>query len=174
MKKRFTDYFLKILLLIGFIGYMLVTSVVQRVDVHGDSMEPVLSHGDVLLVDKLMLKFSEPGRFDLVVFEYRYRNNQYYIKRIIGLPGETVQIVDGRVLIDGVVLEDGYGTELIEKAKRAEEPILLGEDEYFVLGDNRNHSSDSRDSDIGNLTRDRIIGRAVFRIWPLSKAGILE
>ena len=155
-------------------GYLLVAYVVQRVDVHGDSMEPVLSAGDVLLVDKVTPRFTELERYDLVVFRYRYRDNQYYIKRIVGLPGETVQIVDGKVLIDGEVLEDDYGTELIDKGKRAEKPVVLGEGEYFVLGDNRNHSSDSRDSDIGNLRADDIIGRAVLRIWPLSDVGALK
>lgn len=165
---------LKRLLFICLAGYLLVTYVVQRVDVYGDSMEPVLSAGDVLLVDKLTPRFAELERFDLVVFRYRYRENQYYIKRIIGLPGETVQIVDGKVVIDGAVLEGDFGLEPMEKAKRAEEPVVLGDGEYFVLGDNRNHSSDSRDSDIGNLTKDEIVGKAVFRPWPLPKLGILR
>lgn len=153
---------------------MLVRYVVQRVDVYGDSMSPVLEAGDVLLVEKLTPEIREPERFDLVVFRYQYRDNLYYIKRIVGLPGETVQIVDGKLLIDGSALEENFGTELIEKGKRAEEPVVLGEDEYFVLGDNRNHSSDSRDSDIGNLSKEQIIGRAVVRIWPISRVSILN
>ncbi len=167
-------HFWKKLVLIGLLGYFLVAFVVQRADVHGDSMEPALSSGDVLLVDKLTPRFTGYKRFDVVVFRYRYRENQYYIKRIVGLPGETVQIMDGHVLVDGVILEEDLGLEPIEKAKRASEPIVLGEGEYFVLGDNRNHSSDSRDSDIGNLTEDVMLGRAVLRIWPLSKAGLLH
>ena len=126
---------------------------------------------DVVLVDKLAPRLGRLDRFDMVVFRYRYRENRYYIKRIIALPGETVQISNGKILINGEVLEEPYGIERIEKAKRAEEPVVLGEDEYFVLGDNRNHSSDSRDSDIGNLARDEIIGRVMIRIWPWSKIG---
>lgn len=165
---------IRTVLIIGVFAYLTVKYVVQRVDVYGDSMSPVLEAGDVLLVEKLTPGFREPKRFDLVVFRYQYRDNLYYIKRVIGLPGETVQIVDGKVLIDGAFLEEDFGTEPVEKGKRAEEPIVLGKDEYFVLGDNRNHSSDSRDSDIGNLQKDQIIGRAVFRIWPVERIGILE
>jgi len=161
------------LLTVCLLGYLLVTYVIQRVDVHGDSMEPTLCSGDVLLVDKLTPNISGYNRYDVVVFRYRYREEQYYIKRIIGLPGETVQIAEGNVWIDGVKLEDDFGVEPIEKAKRAIEPVVLGDGEYFVLGDNRNHSSDSRDSDIGNLTKADMIGKAVWRIWPLSQIGSL-
>lgn len=164
----------KWLLILAVSAYLLVAFVVQRADVYGDSMEPVLTEGDVVLVDKLAPKLNRLDRFDMVVFRYRYRENRYYIKRIIALPGETVQISDGKILIDGEVLEEAYGTEPIEKVKRAEEPIVLGEDEYFVLGDNRNHSSDSRDSDIGNLAKDEIIGRAAVRIWPFSRIRIFR
>lgn len=161
----------KWLLILAVSAYLLVTFVVQRADVYGNSMEPVLTEGDVVLVDKLAPRLGRLDRFDMVVFRYRYRENRYYIKRIIALPGETVQISNGKILINGEVLEEPYGIERIEKAKRAEGPVVLGEDEYFVLGDNRNHSSDSRDSDIGNLARDEIIGRVMIRIWPWSKIG---
>ncbi|MDE7031290.1 MAG: signal peptidase I, partial [Lachnospiraceae bacterium] len=98
-----------------------------------------------------------------------------YIKRIIGMPGETVQIDDsGAVYIDGELLEESYGREIIENPGRAADPILLGEDEYFVMGDNRNNSSDSRDPSVGNIHRRDIIGRAFIRIWPSSKFGILK
>lgn len=165
---------IRTVLLTGIAAYLLVRYVVQRVDVYGDSMSPVLEAGDVLLVEKLTPEIREPERFDLVVFRYQYRDNLYYIKRIVGLPGETVQIVDGKILVDGSILEEDFGKELIEKGKQAEEPVVLGADEYFVLGDNRNHSSDSRDSDIGNLSKDQIIGRAMFRIWPINKVGGLN
>ena len=92
--------------------------------------------------------------------------SRYYTKRIIGLPGETVQIQDGAVFIDGKPLEDDISSESIEKARRASEPVVLGEDEYFVLGDNRNFSSDSRDTDVGNVKRRDIIGRIWLKVWP--------
>lgn len=158
----------------GLIGFLMVRFVVQRVDVYGDSMEPSYSAGDILLAEKLSVHFVELKRFEPVVFRYEYRENQYYIKRIIGLPGETVQIIEGQVWIDGIRLEDPYGTEQMENPGRASEPVLLGEEEYFVLGDNRNDSSDSRDSDIGDVRRDRIIGRVGIRIWQEKKEQTYE
>ena len=155
-------WYLSALLLLG---YMMVHHVIQRVDVYGVSMEPEFVEGDVLFVNKLCRNFTEIERFDAVVFQYEYRDHEYYIKRVIGLPGETVQIVDGKVYIDGELLEDEYGTELIEKPRRAAEPITLGEDEYFLLGDNRNDSSDSRDSDIGNVSDDQNNGTAGMKVW---------
>ena len=94
---------------------------------------------------------------------------------ILGLPGETVQIDEnGKIYINGEVLEENYGAETIRSAGRASKPITLGEDEYFVMGDNRNNSKDSRSEDVGNVSRSQIIGRAWVRIWPLSKIGVLK
>lgn len=145
---------------------LIITFVVQRADVYGRSMEPTLKDGDILLVDKLSYRFSAPRRYDIIVFSYRYQEGRYYTKRIIGLPGETVQIQDGTVLVNGEPLKDDILSEPIEKARRASEPVVLGEDEYFVLGDNRNFSSDSRDTDVGNVKRRDIIGRIWLKVWP--------
>ena len=155
--------------------YVIITYVGQRTSVSGSSMETTLSDGDQLLVDKLSYRFQNPKRFDIIVFPYQYEENVYYIKRIIGLPGETVQIgTDGTIYIDGQVLEEGYGKEVMLSPGRAGEPITLGEDEYFVLGDNRNNSSDSREPSVGNIHRDQIIGKAWVRIWPFHKFGVLK
>ncbi|MCC8139174.1 MAG: signal peptidase I [Lachnospiraceae bacterium] len=154
--------------------FLIIHFVGQRTYVSGSSMENTLSDGDNLIVDKLTYRFSDPQRFDIIVFPYRYEEDTYFIKRIIGLPGETVQIVDGTIYIDGQVLEESYGREVIKNAGLAAAPITLGEDEYFVLGDNRNDSTDSRDPSVGVISRDEIIGRAFIRIWPLSKFGILR
>jgi len=138
-------------------------------------METTLSDGDNLLVDKITYRFSEPKRFDIIVFPFQYDTDTYYIKRIIGMPGETVQIdYDGNIYINGSLLEESYGREVIQNPGRAAEPITLGEDEYFVMGDNRNNSSDSRDPSVGNIHRKDIIGRAWVRIWPFSKFGVLK
>jgi signal peptidase I len=153
---------------------LIVTFVGQRTMVSGSSMENTLSDKDNLIVDKITYRFSEPKRFDIIVFPFQYEEDTYYIKRIIGLPGETVQIIDGNILIDGKVLEESYGREVIQSAGRASEPITLGDDEYFVMGDNRNASADSREPDVGNIKRADIIGRAWVRIWPLNKFGILK
>lgn len=163
------------LLIIVVLTYGVVTYVGQRTRVSGSSMETTLSDGDNLIVDKLTYHFHEPKRFDVVVFPYRYEDNTYYIKRIIGLPGETVQVVNGYVYIDGELLtSDIYGAELMEDAGTAENPITLGADEYFVLGDNRNHSSDSRDPAVGLITRSELMGRAWVRIYPFDKFGMIK
>ena len=156
------------------VTFLITTYVGQRTDVSGDSMENTLDNGDQLIVDKITYRFQDPERFDIIVFPFHYKENTYYIKRIIGLPGETVQIADGTIYINGEVLEESYGREVMQDPGIAAEPITLGEDEYFVLGDNRNQSSESRDPSVGLIHRDEIIGRAWLRIWPLDSFGILK
>ncbi len=156
------------------ITFFIITFIGQRTYVSGSSMESTLSHGDNLIVDKLTYRFADPKRYDIIVFPFRYEENTYYIKRIIGLPGETVQIQDGSIYIDGEVLNESYGREVMKSAGLAADPIELKEDEYFVLGDNRNDSTDSREPNVGVIHRDEIIGRAWLRIWPLDKIGVLK
>ena len=158
------------LLVVLIITYLIIAYVGQRTAVHGSSMQPTLNDGDNLIVDKISYRLRDPERFDIIVFPFVYKESTYYIKRIIGLPGETVQIdEDGKIYINGEVLQESYGREIIKEDHRglAAEPITLGEDEYFVMGDNRNNSSDSRLPEVGNIKRDQIIGRAWMRIWPL-------
>lgn len=157
--------------------WVIIAFVGQRTEVKGASMESTLQNGDQLITDKITYRFRDPQRFDIIVFPFQYEKDTYYIKRIIGLPGETVQIgEDGTIYIDGEVLEESYGREVIspENIGRAAEPITLGEDEYFVMGDNRNNSMDSRTAIVGNIHREDIIGRAWVRIWPLDKFGVLK
>ena len=157
--------------------WLVITFVGQRTEVEGASMENTLHNGDNLIVDKLSYRFHDPERFDIIVFPFQFQDNTYYIKRIIGLPGETVQIMDdGSIYINGEKLEENYGMEVIkpETIGRAAEPIELGDDEYFVMGDNRNNSSDSRTDMVGNIKRENIIGKAWLRIWPVSDFGVLH
>ena len=165
------------LLFVLLLTWLLITYVVQRTEVEGSSMEATLSNGDNLFVDKISYRFKEPERFDIIVFPFQYKENTYYIKRIIGMPGETVQIDEqGNIYINGEILQESYGREVIkpENMGRAAEPVVLGEDEYFVMGDNRNNSSDSRAEIVGNIHRDDIIGRAWVRVWPLEDMGVLK
>lgn len=152
----------------------IITFIGQRTKVSGHSMETTLSDGDNLIVDKISYRFRDPERFEIIVFPFQYEEHTYYIKRIIGLPGETVQVIDGYVYINGEVLDENYGLEVMDDPGIAADPITLGEDEYFVLGDNRNHSSDSRDPSVGVLHRDDIMGRAWIRIWPFDKFGVIK
>ena len=156
------------------ITFLIITFVGQRTHVSGDSMKNTLHHGDQLIEDKITYRFKEPVRYDIIVFPYQYEEDTFYIKRIIGLPGETVQIVNGEIYINGEILRETYGREVIRDPGMAAEPVQLGEDEYFVLGDNRNASSDSREPSVGVIHRNDIVGRAWIRIWPLNKAGILK
>lgn len=163
-----------ILIIIG-LTYLIITFVGQRTRVSGSSMETTLSDGDNLIVDKISYRFRDPSRYDIIVFPYHYSENTYYIKRIIGLPGETIQVIDGYVYIDGELLEsEDYGAEVMDSPGLAQDPVTLGKDEYFVLGDNRNHSSDSRDPSVGVLKRDELIGKAWVRIYPFNKMGLIK
>ncbi|MCB7303294.1 signal peptidase I [Bariatricus massiliensis] len=164
-----------IILIIG-LTYLIITFVGQRTQVDGHSMEPSLSHGDNLIVDKLSYRFRDPSRYDVIVFPYQHAENTYYIKRIIGMPGETIQIKDGYVYINGEKLDEHFGAEVMQETSNniAANPVELADDEYFVLGDNRNHSSDSRDPSVGILKRSQIIGRAWVRIFPFNKIGFVK
>ncbi len=167
----FSIYLLSILIL----TWLLMTYVVQRTVVEGESMENCLHDGDNLLVDKFTYRFHEPKRFDVVVFPYAYDAKTYYIKRVIGLPGETVFIdTNGDIYINEEKITENYGNEVILDGGLAGDFVFLGSNEYFVLGDNRNHSTDSRDPSVGPVKRDSIIGRAAFRIWPFSKSGKIK
>lgn len=163
------------LLIVLCLTWLCITFVGQRTQVKGSSMENTLSNGDNLIVDKITYRFREPQRFDIIVFPFEYEEDTYYIKRIIGLPGETVRIdEEGNIYINEELLDESYGRAVIAEPGRAGDGITLGEDEYFVLGDNRNDSVDSRTEVVGNIKRDNIIGRAWIRIWPLDKFGILK
>lgn len=163
------------ILIVAVLAFLLLNYVAQRVLVDGTSMNPTLQNKDSVLVEKLSYRFDDPERYDIVVFRYLGKDDTYYIKRIIGLPGETVQIIDGYVYIDGELLEsDTYGNDIMLSAGRASEPITLGEYEYFVLGDNRNGSSDSRAESVGNVARSQILGKAFIRIWPLTDLELLK
>ena len=163
------------LLVVLVLTLLIVKYVGQRTVVVGHSMEPTLSDNDNLIVDKISYRFRDPERFDIVVFPFEYEKDTYYIKRIIGLPGERVRIDElGNIYINDELLEENYGAEVIENPGLAFEEITLAEDEYFVLGDNRNNSSDSRSPAVGNVKRDRIIGRAWLRIYPFNSIGFVK
>ncbi len=163
------------LLCVLLVTYLIINYVGQRTEVQGSSMEPTLQNADNLIVDKITYRFNDPKRFDIIVFPFQYEEDTYYIKRIIGLPGETVRIdLEGIIYINGEELKEGYGREIIQDPGRAVEEITLGEDEYFVMGDNRNNSTDSRNELVGNIHKDDIIGRAWVRIYPFEKFGKLK
>lgn len=164
--------------IICLIVFIILRYVGQRTVVNGNSMDPTLANGQNLIMDKLTYHLSDPSRFDIIIFPGPEENGEhpYFIKRVIGLPGETVQIKDGEVYIDGEELtEDVYGiTSYIENEGIAETPVTLGKDEYFCLGDNRPVSYDSRYEEVGPVHRSEIIGKVWIRIWPLTKFGSVD
>ncbi len=155
--------------------YIIPNFVIQRTIVDGSSMAETLHDGEHLYVEKLSYRFDALDRFDIIVFyPYGRDNEEYYVKRIIGMPGETIQIIGSDIYINGEILEEHYGKDPITDPGRAENPIILDEDEYFVMGDNRSVSKDSRSSEVGNVKKENIGGRAIFRIKPLSRFGTIE
>lgn len=169
-KRALLEFLIYFVAVLG-VAFVIIHFVGQRTVVLGCSMEPALYDGDNLIVDKISYRFKEPERFEIIVFPYE--DGTYYIKRIIGMPGETVRIdEDGSIYINGERMPESYGKEVIDNPGCARQEIALGEDEYFVLGDNRNNSMDSRDERVGLIQREELIGRALIRIYPFDQIGV--
>lgn len=147
----------------------------QRIATVGDSMAPVLKNGDITLVNRIVYDATAPDRGDVIAFKPRgNKSSHYYIKRIVGLPGETVRILEGDIYIDGEKLEEDYKTTEILDAGIADQEITLGGSEFFVLGDDRQNSEDSRDADIGVVKRSYIYGKVWFVVSPKSHFGFVK
>ena len=139
----------------------------------GQSMNPTLAGGDTVLLNELSYKLKSPARGDVIAFKVNGSNSSY-IRRVIGLPGETVQIKDGAIYINDEKYEEDESIMPIRNAGIAEKKITLNSSEYFVLSDNRDSSEDSRFENIGNVSIGQIIGRAWFRPSPLERIGFLN
>ncbi|NLL00787.1 MAG: signal peptidase I [Clostridiales bacterium] len=152
-----------------FLAYFIVYYCIEKTNVVGVSMENTLSANDPIIINKFTYRVSDPKRFDVIVFKQSGKEHSFYnIKRIIGLPGETILIKDGNIYIDNVIIEDKVLVDDMINYGLASEEITLEDNEYFVLGDNRNNSEDSRFASIGNITRDEIIGKAALRMSPFN------
>ena len=162
-----------------FLASFVTNYVAYQTPVEGESMEPTLTDGDSVVIQRLSYYFTDPKRYDVVVFPVNYdsesQEKTYYIKRVIGLPGETVQIIDGSVYINNEKLtDDKYSSTTINEAGIAENPLVLGDNQYFVMGDNRNMSTDSRNSYVGLVNKNDIVGEAWICTWPLTHFGGLK
>ena len=156
-----------VVILVSFFGF--------RVSVVGPSMSPTLENGEKILVNRFIYKLFDPKQNDLVVFlPNGNEKSHYYIKRVIGVPGDTVQIKDGAVYVNGEALVEQVNVSAIENALLAEEEITVGEDEYFLLGDNRNNSEDSRYASIGNVKKEHIVWKPWLIISPFDRVGFLK
>lgn len=159
-----------------FLAFVIVYSVGMRTSVIGDSMEPTLYNGQEILMNRVLYKLSIPKRGDVIVFlPNGNQKSHYYVKRVVGLPGEVVQIKDGSVYIDGVLLEESDEFDRMIDAGIAQNELTLAVDEFFVLGDNRNSSEDSRSGNIGAVKKDNIIGKAWFHMTTEEESiGLIE
>lgn len=178
MKKRKVVETVVVLAVFALLLFGIPRYIMERVIVDGPSMENTLQDGDNILVEKISRYFGALQRFDIIVFypneSAKGNNGRYYIKRIIGLPGETVQIADGVILINGEPLDESYGATEMGQSGIAAEPVTLGTKEYFVLGDNRAISKDSRSPDVGIVPLSRIAGRLMLRVFPFDQFGTVN
>lgn len=148
-----------------FLAFVINFSVGMRTSVIGDSMEPVLYNGQEILMNRIIYRLTTPKRGDVIVFlPNGNQNSHYYVKRVVGLPGETIQIRDGRVYIDGLLLSEDDSLDEMADPGIAQNEMTLAQDEFFVLGDNRNSSEDSRSGNIGAVKKDNIVGKAWFHM----------
>ncbi|WP_242657949.1 signal peptidase I [Lachnoclostridium phytofermentans] len=149
------------------LAYAIINVALEKTTMLGESMEITLQDEDKIVINKLAYKFRDPKRYDIIVFKQSGNEHSYYnIKRVIGLPGERVKILDGVVYVNGEALEEPMVVDPIRIPGLADEEFTLDEDEFFVLGDNRNNSEDSRFANIGNVVKDDIIGKAWIRLNP--------
>ncbi|NLJ80492.1 MAG: signal peptidase I [Firmicutes bacterium] len=144
--------------------------VARAYTVNGDSMLPTLKHGERLLVDKISYRFIAPARGEINVFKNPSNTGEQFIKRVIGIPGDQVAIREGVVYVNDQAIEEEY---ILVPPRLDFTPHRVPENSYFVLGDNRNNSEDSRFSRVGFVPRKLVIGRAIWRYWPLSKFNLV-
>ena len=152
------------------LALVLVVFVAQSFVVNGSSMEPTLHDGERLIVEKISYLVREPQRGDIIVFHPPISSNHPFIKRVIGLPGDTVEARDHQLLVNGLLITEEY---LSESMQGNFGPITVPTDSVFVLGDNRNRSYDSRYNEVGCIPYNDVIGRALLRYWPPLKSGTM-
>ncbi len=170
---RFVTRWIVDVIVVVILAMFLVQYMGVNHEVIGHSMEPAFEAGDQVLVNQIAYKIGKPDRFDVVVFRSRSKEEQLYMKRIIGLPGEKIQIQNGNVYINDQFLDMGEDAERINLPGIADNPIVLAENEYFVIGDNYDSSEDSRFSNIGNVNLSEMIGKVWFRFSPLDRIGFI-
>ena len=168
------ELFQWVLVIIGavILAFLIDTFVIVNAQIPSGSMENTIMTGDRVFGNRLAYKFSDPKRFDIIIFKYPDDESQLFIKRIIGLPGETVEIHDGNIYINGsdTPLED---VDIKEPMEGSFGPYTVPEGCYFVMGDNRNNSRDSRYWENTFVSEDEILGKAVLRYWPLNEIKLL-
>lgn len=172
VKNSIKEWIITILIFIlAFVGIRAIIG--QPVITNGESMSPTLVHGDMIFVEKLSYLFGEPDRGDIIVFPYPADPSKEYIKRVIGVPGDEIDIIDSDVYVNGELLDDDFRMDNLPLGS-TEFPLTVGEDEYFVMGDNRAVSHDSRHEEVGLIQEDDIVGRAAFVFYPFNRMKIVR
>lgn len=166
--------FIKDILITLVVVFIIISFVAQPTTVDGESMSPTLHNGNQLIIEKMSYHFVGYERYDIIVFPYLKEADKYYIKRIIGLPGETINIVNGYVYIDGARLEEPRELEKITDYGSKTLPVTIPDGYYFVMGDNRNHSQDSRYTDVGFIKERDILGKGSLRLYPFRDFGMIN
>lgn len=162
------------LLIVILLAYTLTLFLCDRTTISGNSMQPAIENEDTVLLNRIACSFHGPKRYSIIAFHPNgVKTSKIYVKRVIGLPGETIQIHDGKVYINGSVLEDDVSEDDILTAGLAAGELTLGENEYFVLGDNRNNSEDSRFANVGVVKKDDIVGSVWFIASPMKRMRLL-
>ena len=181
-ERRFSKQFiLKLLItlveavIVVFLAFTITRYGLEKMTVSGEYMSPTLKSGDCVLINKLSYRFHKIHRNDVIVVRQNGSEHSYFsLERVIGLPGERVQIKEGQVYINDKKLKEKLSYPLMDNGGLAEDVVTLDKNEYFVLGDNRNDSMDSRMAEVGPIVGERIIGRAWLRIYPFDQIGFLK
>ena len=168
------SWIVELVVVIG-LAYVLVSFFGIRTNVVGQTMEQTLENDDDILVNKFAYIISKPKQGDVIVFlPNGNKKSHYYVRRVVAVPGDTVQIKDGALYVNDELYKESTDVASMEDAGIASDAVKLEKDEYFVLGDNRNNSEDSRYANIGNVKRDYIIGKAWFRFSGLGSFGTIK
>ena len=171
--RNLVEWLLAILVAV-FLFLIIRTFLFRMANVDGLSMEPTLKHRDLVILSSVTYIFSNPKPGDIVAFPYKEDPSEHYIKRVIGVPGDVINLVDSKFTVNGAPLDDAFSGSPIIYLGDIMFPITVEDGHYFVLGDNRNGSKDSRFAVIGNTSKDRIMGKAIARVWPFNKMKILR
>lgn len=169
--RLFVNWIVDVVVVIS-IAWFTVFALGTQITMSGQSMIPVIQSEEVVLLNRLSYLFQKPERYDIVAFEKE--DTKLNIKRVLGLPGETVQVKDGFLYIDDQKIESDDGFDIVALAGLAENPVVLKENEYFLLGDNRENSEDSRFGTVGNVNRRQIKGKVWLRVTPILHFGLIR
>ncbi len=153
------------------LSVFIMVIIARAFTVEGLSMQPTLYNGERVLVDKISYRFMQPARGEIIVFKYPTDPKQHFIKRIVAVSGDTVEVIDGKVFVNNQEVVEDF---ISDPARYGFSRQIVPAEHYFVLGDNRNNSEDSRDKRVGFVPRDLVVGRAIWRYWPLNRMSIIR